>query len=400
MKRDIKKILGSADAEKIAEDYKAVDRKTSQRMFSSYLKKVGTANNQFSETTENSEIYKVDKVNKAHILRRISAFTAYAAAFVLLIGATAGIIKMKAPNSQNDTGRAQNVETHLISEAADKGYSQMDSSIHPLQAAPNPDNVKKADIYHITLHTIDYFDRVSGTLFACTTQDGIAQMTDFNSCISEASSYSDRKSFKIEDVSKISEEYYSQCECVQTVKQYLSMDGCYEVDDLNRVYSDSVRVEVLPYDKLYPIEKQEYINIPDEERFTIDENGDTQALIMPDPTYVIDASVFLFPQNYAMGFLSDFNLWDIEDILECDGRLCYKIAGRASSNYGKKLGVDSFVLYIDCKTGVILKYEAYDEYGTLKNYLYTQNIKFDDNANSTPKFDIDTVNGYEKKQIG
>lgn len=96
MKRDIKEILGSADAEKIAEDYKAVDRKTSQRMFSSYLKKVGTANNQFSGTTENSEVYKVEKT---HILRRISAFTAYAAAFVLLIGATAGIIKMKAPKN-------------------------------------------------------------------------------------------------------------------------------------------------------------------------------------------------------------------------------------------------------------------------------------------------------------
>lgn len=92
MKRDIKEILGSADAKKIAEDYKAVDRKTSQRMFSSYLKKVGTANNQFSETTENSEVYKVEK---AHTVKRISTFTAYAAAFVLLIGATAGIIKMK-----------------------------------------------------------------------------------------------------------------------------------------------------------------------------------------------------------------------------------------------------------------------------------------------------------------
>ena len=96
MKRDIKEILGSADAEKISEDYKVVDCKTSRRMFSSYLKKIGTANNQFSETTENSEVYKVEK---AHIVKRISAFTAYAAAFVLLIGATVGIFKMKGPKN-------------------------------------------------------------------------------------------------------------------------------------------------------------------------------------------------------------------------------------------------------------------------------------------------------------
>lgn len=96
MKRDIKKILGSADAEKIAEDYKVVDRKTSRRMFSNYVKKIGTANNHFCETTENSEVYKVEK---APVVRRIAAFTAYGAAFVLLIGATAGIIKMKAPKN-------------------------------------------------------------------------------------------------------------------------------------------------------------------------------------------------------------------------------------------------------------------------------------------------------------
>ncbi|MBR6984859.1 MAG: hypothetical protein IKH75_15290 [Ruminococcus sp.] len=96
MKRDIKKILDSADAEKIAEDYKVVDRKTSRRMFSNYLKKIGTANNHFCETTENSEVYKVEK---APLVRRIAAFTAYGAAFVLLIGATVGIIKMKGPNN-------------------------------------------------------------------------------------------------------------------------------------------------------------------------------------------------------------------------------------------------------------------------------------------------------------
>ena len=96
MKRDIKEILGSADAEKISEDYKVVDRKTSRRMFSSYLKKVGTANNQFSETTENSEIYKFENT---HILRRIAALAAYGVAFVLLIGATVGIIKMKGPKN-------------------------------------------------------------------------------------------------------------------------------------------------------------------------------------------------------------------------------------------------------------------------------------------------------------
>lgn len=96
MKRDIKKILDSADAEKIAEDYKVVDRKTSRRMFSNYLKKIGTANNHFCETTENSEIYKFENT---HILRRIAALAAYGAAFVLLIGATVGIIKMKGPKN-------------------------------------------------------------------------------------------------------------------------------------------------------------------------------------------------------------------------------------------------------------------------------------------------------------
>lgn len=133
MKRDIKKILDSADAEKIAEDYKVVDRKTSRRMFSNYLKKIGTANNHFCETTENSEVYKVEK---APLVRRIAAFTAYGAAFVLLIGATVGIIKMKGPNntklepspqpeilateSQTETGN------NSSENPTDKKYEEMD----------------------------------------------------------------------------------------------------------------------------------------------------------------------------------------------------------------------------------------------------------------------------------
>ena len=122
MKRDIKKILGSADAEKIAEDYKAVDTKTSRRMFSNYLKKVGTANNQISETTDNSEIYKVEKANNTNIVRRISAFTAYAAAFVLLIGATVGIIKMKGPKTikPNPSPQPEILATESTIETADK----------------------------------------------------------------------------------------------------------------------------------------------------------------------------------------------------------------------------------------------------------------------------------------
>ena len=119
MKRDIKKILGSADAEKIAEDYKVVDRKTSRRMFSNYLKKIGTANNHFCETTENSEVYKVEK---AHVVRRIAVFTAYGAAFVLLIGATVGIIKMKGPKTikPNPSPQPEILATESTIETADK----------------------------------------------------------------------------------------------------------------------------------------------------------------------------------------------------------------------------------------------------------------------------------------
>ena len=157
MKRDIKEILGSADADKIAEDFKAVDSKTSRRMFNSYLKKVGTANNKFSETAEYSEIFKVEKAN---IFRRIAALAAYGAAFVLLIGATVGIFKMKGPKntklepspqpeilatqSQTETDNNSSVDS------TDKKDEKIDKEKTTSHSASS---VKKTDIDNNSLNT-------------------------------------------------------------------------------------------------------------------------------------------------------------------------------------------------------------------------------------------------------
>ena len=284
-----------------------------------------------------------------------------------------------------------NVDT-LNSEENKKG----DSYVRSLNEAPDPYSADKSDVYHIILHTIDYFDKASGRLFACTTQDKIARMTDFNTCMSKPSAFNDKKVFKVDDISLMSEEYLSKCECVQTCKQYYTSDSCYEVDDLNKIYSEQQGYGMMPYSSFYPSDKQELINsFHDEDRVSIDENGDKHAAIMPDPTYVIDSSVFLFPQNYAMGFLSDFDLWAIDGVSEFDGRQCYNISGTAEKDYGIKLGVNHFNMCIDCKTGVILKYEGYDCYGQLKNYLFTENIKFDDEVEDTPRFDLKDVEGYK-----
>lgn len=265
-----------------------------------------------------------------------------------------------------------------------------------LETAPDPLVADKADVYHIVLHTIDYFDKASGRLFACTTQDGIARMTDFNTCMSEPYAFCDRKTFKTDDISLISEEYFSKCECLQTIRQYYTRDSFYEVNDLDRTFIEQHGICMNTFDELYPPDKKEFYNIPDSERFSLDENGETHAALMPDPTNIIDSSVFLFPQNYAMGFLSDFELWHINGISEFDGRDCYEISGTTTPKYGTKLGVNQFLMCIDCKTGVILKYEGYNASGQLMNYLYTENIRYDEDVPNAPTFNSDSVNGYKQ----
>lgn len=83
------------------------------------------------------------------------------------------------------------------------------------------------------------------------------------------------------------------------------------------------------------------------------------------------STVSIFPQEMAFGFLGNKELWDITGRTEYLGREVVIVSGVTSPSYGAKLNINNFTMTIDCKTGIMLKFEGYDYSGNLSKYITT-----------------------------
>ena len=139
--------------------------------------------------------------------------------------------------------------------------------------------------------------------------------------------------------------------------------------------------------------------IPNNERITIEDDGQPCYNYRANPTNVPEASMCIFPQEMAFGFLADQELWDMENTENVDGKLCYHIIGKTSEDYGKKLNVSTFELYVDVNTGVLLKYIGYDKNDVISDYLYTENICYENEAETIKSFSNEMVTGFQEIQL-
>lgn len=55
-------------------------------------------------------------------------------------------------------------------------------------------------------------------------------------------------------------------------------------------------------------------------------------------------------------------------------------------------------MYVDVNTGVLLKYIGYDENNALSDYLYTENISYENEAETVKSFSNEMVTGFQKIQ--
>ena len=377
---DIKDILDNSDdmtAGRIAEKYPALSDDEKERLFAMSVRKFNNDDLNFDavEQVSGVEAYKRPKWYKA---------AGIAAAAVIAVSiAGGGVMYLKDHGVKQPDRAAENADISAALEGAENSQSLFTSgtekkSVRTLMTAPEPSSADKEDVYHLLLHTIDYFDSASGRVYSYTVQNGCANMTDFSISMSEPSAYNYRRTYKIDDISRISEEYFSKCELVQSTKHYCDRTSYYDTDELNDTHSEGQGICMKTFDELYPEDKRELFDIPDSQRVSYDADGERHTILMPDPTNMVDSSISLFPQSMAMGYFSDTDLWEIDGISEFDGRQCYEVSGTASSSYGEQQNVSDFNACIDCKTGVLLKFEGYDSSGQLRRYIYTENISFDD----------------------
>lgn len=112
-----------------------------------------------------------------------------------------------------------------------------------------------------------------------------------------------------------------------------------------------------------------------------------------DPTEAHQLAGCFMPLEMTEGYLKDLNTWEITGSEVYEGRECSVCEGTTDDSYGGRWGVVRWKTIIDNETGVWLFHEGYDEDGNVKFYIYTEDIRFGDEASEVPVMTEEKLEG-------
>ncbi len=256
-----------------------------------------------------------------------------------------------------------------------KDYMNLDFHDRELDKAVDYHDATKEDIFYMMLNTIFYYDKVSGTVMFQTDNPDVVYVDEFQCSLSDAQSYSCVSQRRIEDKNKI------EVGCLS------------EPLDENIIYCNGIdRIDVFPMEKTYSVFNggavtlANVIRMPNEKRLCIDDDGEHIFNMLTTPTNVFSASMCIQPQEITVGYLNNFDLWNVVDVITIDGRSYYIIQGEAEESYGARFDVSNFTFTVDTQTGIIVKFEGCDMDGNINQFVYTENLKFEDEASQVTLF--------------
>ncbi len=253
--------------------------------------------------------------------------------------------------------------------------------------------VSKEDIFYMMLNSIDYYDKISGTIYVHYGNIDFYETVTFQCALSDTAAYAHEMQYACNQPAAI-----SAAECAEQVKSAKAAvlrdvetsctgEQLYYVDHSRSAYRQEQSYNITTLEQAGAI--------PDEERhFTMDD-GFPAYSYRANPTNIPSASICIFPQEMTFGYLTDTDLWEIKGVEKLNGRTCYHITGVTEESYGKKLGVASFEFYVDTNTGVLLKYVGYDTNGNISDYLYSENMQFEEKADAVKAASIPRSNQNE-----
>lgn len=256
-----------------------------------------------------------------------------------------------------------------------------------LSKAVDVNAASKDDVYHMMLNSIDYYDKVSGTMLFTLGNTDFINVVDFQCSLSDSAAYSDYAQYRVDNVKSVTYDNIKEYECTAHQEIFCDPNLTAHVNLAERQYEFEDR-SVTTLDNV--------VHIPDEERFKIGKDGRAEVCYVADPTNVYMSNHCLFPQELTLGYLHDQSLWEIVGTTNCNGRICYVIEGVPTPEYGEKLNVSNFSFWVDAQTGVLVRYEGYDEAGNISGMMYTENLKFEENAESINSFNIDSIKDYKE----
>ncbi|MGN0591784.1 MAG: hypothetical protein ACI4JQ_00890 [Ruminococcus sp.] len=118
-----------------------------------------------------------------------------------------------------------------------------------------------------------------------------------------------------------------------------------------------------------------------------------------DPTNAHALGACYIPQERTLGYLANFDNWEITGTQEVQGRTCAVVQGTADPEYGSRFGVETFEILVDQQTGVWMQFEGYDADGTVQAYVYTENVRFGADAEAVPAFEEEYAAGYTMQEM-
>ena len=91
----------------------------------------------------------------------------------------------------------------------------------------------------------------------------------------------------------------------------------------------------------------------------------------------------------------DEDLWEVTESLQYCGRDCYSVEGTVNDSYSAQIGAETFMMYVDKETGILLKLEACDANGDVVSSMVVSEISIDaPQTRSAFVYDMSKYEGY------
>lgn len=103
------------------------------------------------------------------------------------------------------------------------------------------------------------------------------------------------------------------------------------------------------------------------------------------------SNIQYFPQDFAFGFLSDFDKWNVDRIETYLGRKCFVINGEISGFYSEKMDTKTFEMWVDKEIGALLTLKGYDENNEISVQLTTYEFVVDESIDQSVFDDLSNL---------
>lgn len=187
---------------------------------------------------------------------------------------------------------------------------------------------------------------------------------------------------------------------------YVKSTNNLDKSSVETTFDGDNRLNVSHKDKMYNIDPVQKANpnvrIPpkaSQQRYFKNDDGTTGFILSRDPANMGIASSVLNNQYIALGFLEDYNKWQIVGSDEFLGLPAIVITGELPDIYKSRFDGSSFKIFVHKDTGILLNLEVYGNSNEIVNIIKLNDIKLNSiyNSSDDEKFKIKIPQNYKQK---